>query len=48
MKKVVKCEKCEAEVTADGCVFATYKRRINGEEYTFCCSHCADKFQKDQ
>lgn len=37
MKTFVKCEMCNAEVSADKCVFATRKRVIDGKEYIYCC-----------
>ena len=46
MKTFVKCEMCNAEITADKCVFATHKRVIDGKEYAFCCVHCAEAFEK--
>lgn len=46
--KAVKCEECNAEVTTDSCVFATFKSTVDGEEYTFCCSHCAKEFKRNK
>jgi len=37
---------CDAEIPVDKCVFATYKKVIDGKEYTFCCAHCAEVFEK--
>jgi len=46
MKAFVKCEMCNAEVPADRCVFATYRKVIDGKEYIFCCVRCAEAFKK--
>jgi len=46
MKSFVKCEMCNAEIPADKCVLATYKRVIEGKEYFFCCVRCAEAFKR--
>jgi len=46
MKRFVKCEMCKAEIPAGGCVFATYRKVIEGKEYVFCCACCAKRFEK--
>ena len=43
MKKFVKCEVCEAEVSVEHCEFATHKRIIDGKEYVYCCIKCQHK-----
>ncbi len=39
----MKCSKCDLEV--EECVFATYKKVIDGKEYVFCCAKCAERVQ---
>jgi len=46
MKTFVKCEMCNAEIPADGCVFATHKKVIDGKKYVFCCVRCAETFKR--
>ncbi len=45
MKSVI-CELCNFEIPGEKCVFAVYKRTINGVEHYFCCEHHADEFEK--
>jgi YHS domain-containing protein len=47
MKTFVKCELCKIEISGgEKCVFAVYKRIIDGEEHYFCCEHHADEFER--
>ena len=39
-----KCETCGKPLTPEN----IYTRRIGGQVHYFCCSHCADAFEKDQ
>ncbi|AWR99045.1 transcriptional regulator [Metallosphaera hakonensis] len=39
-----KCENCGRPLTPE----TTYVRQINGQAHYFCCSHCADAFEKEQ
>lgn len=48
MSCFVKCEMCDAEIPAEKCVFATYKKVIDGKEYVFCCLRCQQKFLEEQ
>ncbi len=43
MKNLIKCEICN-KVYADGCVFATRSKVIDGKKYTFCCPTALRKF----
>lgn len=36
------CEECGMELTEEN----TYEREIGGTKHLFCCSHCADTYQK--
>ncbi|MDH5783655.1 MAG: transcriptional regulator [Candidatus Bathyarchaeota archaeon] len=47
MKTFVKCELCNIEISGEKCVFAVYKRVIDGEEHCFCCEHHADEFERE-
>ncbi len=42
----MKCELCQSELPAEKCIFAQYRRVINGEEHVFCCSACANNFEE--
>jgi len=46
----VKCDYCKAVISkeTEKCVFAIYKRIINGKEYLFCCEAHADRFEKEK
>ncbi|MEM2924728.1 MAG: hypothetical protein QXJ68_03455 [Methanocellales archaeon] len=44
----MKCELCQVELPTEKCIFALEKRVIDGIEYTFCCIHCADQFEKSK
>ena len=44
--KFIKCELCSAEIPDEKCLFADYKRVINGEEHYFCCESHADSFER--
>jgi hypothetical protein len=44
--KSVTCELCNFEIFGEKCVFAVYKRTIDGVEHYFCCERHADEFQK--
>jgi len=48
MSYSVKCANCEAEISVDKCVFATYTKIIDGKEYVFCCVKCQQKFLEEQ
>ena len=48
MSSFIKCEKCEAEIPVEKCVFATYTKIIDGKEYVFCCLRCQQKFLAEQ
>ncbi|MCG3109122.1 hypothetical protein L3N51_01412 [Metallosphaera sp. J1] len=39
-----KCETCGKPLTPEN----LYTRRIGGQVHYFCCSHCADAFEKNQ
>jgi len=41
-----KCESCQVKLPAGKCIFATYRKVINGREYIFCCKLCADRFEE--
>jgi len=38
------CEECGMELTEEN----TYERFIDGTKHFFCCSHCADSYQKSK
>jgi YHS domain-containing protein len=44
-KEFVKCDFCSAEVSAEQCQLANLRTVIDGKEYVFCCTPCAQKFQ---
>ena len=44
----IKCGTCDGEISEEKCVFAIYKKNIDGKEYSFCCNRCADEFEKKQ
>jgi len=46
MKATMKCDLCNLEISGEKCVFAVYKRVIDGKEYYFCCEHHADEFER--
>ncbi|MFH1821858.1 MAG: transcriptional regulator [Methanobacteriota archaeon] len=46
MKTCVKCEMCQAEISGEKCVFATYKKVIDGKEHYFCCENHAKEFER--
>jgi len=46
MNTFMKCELCNLEISGEKCVFAVYKRTIDGEEHCFCCVHHADEFER--
>jgi YHS domain-containing protein len=46
MKTFIKCELCNIEISGEKCVFAVYKKVIDGEEHHFCCEHHADEFER--
>jgi len=47
MKTFTKCELCNVKIpSGEKCVFAVYKRSIDGEEHYFCCEHHADEFER--
>jgi hypothetical protein len=48
MSCFVKCEACEAEISVEKCVFATYTKVIDGKERVFCCLRCQQKFLEEQ
>lgn len=43
-----KCAYCKAEISGEKCIFAIYKRTINGKEHYFCCESHADEFKRKQ
>ncbi len=46
MTKFVKCAMCKSDVSGEACVFAIYKKKIDGKEYLFCCESHAKDFEK--
>jgi YHS domain-containing protein len=46
----VKCDYCKTCISkeTEKCVFAVYKRAINGKEYHFCCEAHASRFEKEK
>jgi len=47
--KFVKCESCGAKIPENKrCELANYKRTIDGEQFIFCCTRCADEYEKKQ
>jgi len=45
MKTFVKCAMCKTDVAEEKCVFATYKRTIDGKVHYFCCENHAKDFE---
>jgi YHS domain-containing protein len=41
--KIVQCEYCKTDVSSEPCKLANAKTVIDGKEYVFCCSICAQK-----
>jgi len=48
MKNFLKCELCNAEISEEKCVFAIYKRTVDGKEHYFCCEKHANKFEEKE
>lgn len=47
MKAFTKCEVCNVKIPSrERCIFAVYKRTIDGEEHYFCCEHHAEEYEK--
>jgi len=46
--KFIKCKMCGEVAESEKCELASYQRNIDGKQYVFCCSHCADEFEKKQ
>ncbi len=46
MSSSVKCEMCNAEISGEKCIFATYKLVVDGKEHYFCCEQHAKNFKK--
>jgi YHS domain-containing protein len=41
------CNTCGMKMPGkDKCDFAVIKKEIEGKEYVFCCSHCAEEVEK--
>jgi len=40
-KEELRCENCGIALST----YNIYKRKINGVEHYFCCSHCADEYE---
>ena len=47
---IVKCDLCKTDICDETgkCVFAVYKRVIDGQEYRFCCEAHADRFERER
>jgi len=47
---IIKCDLCSVDMCDETgrCVFAVYKRLIDGKEYLFCCKAHADRFEKEK
>ena len=43
----VKCKLCNEEISGEKCIFAEYKRVVEGKEYYFCSERHADDFEKE-
>jgi hypothetical protein len=48
MKRFMKCDLCNAEISEEKCVFAVQRRTPGGEEHCFCCERHADEFERKQ
>jgi YHS domain-containing protein len=46
--KFVQCEYCQTEIHTETCALAAHTTVIDGKEYTFCCSKCADRYKKNK
>jgi len=44
----MRCKMCNVRIVNEKCVFATYKRFIDGKEYYFCCEKHADAYEREQ
>ena len=41
--KAFQCEYCKTDVSSEPCRLASIKTVIDGKEYVFCCSSCAQQ-----
>jgi YHS domain-containing protein len=46
MKEFTRCDLCNIEISGEKCVFAVYKRVIDGKEHYFCCEHHANEYER--
>jgi YHS domain-containing protein len=46
MKESMRCAMCNIEISGEKCVFAVYKRVIDGKEHYFCCEHHANEYKR--
>lgn len=44
--RAARCELCMADVSGEKCVFAVYRRVIDGKEHFFCCEGHAEEFER--
>jgi YHS domain-containing protein len=42
----VRCEFCRMKIPMEGCRLAAHHTVIDGREYVFCCTKCADRYQR--
>ena len=42
----VRCEFCKAEIPTEACRLAACRTVIDGKEYVFCCTKCAQRYQQ--
>lgn len=45
MKRFMKCDLCNTEISDEKCVFAVHIQTRGGEDHYFCCERHADEFE---
>lgn len=44
MPEFVRCKFCKIEIPSITCKLAVYRTTVDGKEYIFCCSKCAERY----
>ena len=44
-QEFVQCGHCKTKVSLERCEFAAHRAVIDGKEYIFCCTQCAQQFK---
>jgi YHS domain-containing protein len=45
MRDIIKCKMCKTTLSQEACKLAGYKTLVDGNEYAFCCKHCAESYE---